>query len=119
MKKIKIHFWVPYPERSAPSQRFRVEQYLPYLPSDKFSYSLFSFLDTDTWKIFYDKGNDFKKFSGLIMGFFRRIWHLIRSFEADYVFILREASSVGPPIFEWLLAKVFKKKIIYDFAGKS
>ena len=115
MKKIKIHFWVPYPERSAPSQRFRVEQYLPYLSSSKFSYSILSFLDTGTWKIFYNKGNSLKKFYGLIMGFFRRFWHLILSPGADYIFIFREASSVGPSVFEWLLTKVFKKKIIYDF----
>ncbi|TMI97219.1 MAG: glycosyltransferase family 4 protein [Bacteroidetes bacterium] len=115
MKKIKIHFWVPYPEHSAPSQRFRVEQYLPYLPQEKFSFSIFSFLDTDTWKVFYNKGNKVKKFYGLIMGYFRRIRHLILSPDADYIFILREAASVGPPVFEWLLAKVFKKKIIYDF----
>ena len=115
MKKIKIHFWVPYPERSAPSQRFRVEQYLPYLSSSSFSYSILSFLDTGTWKIFYNKGNSLKKFYGLIMGFFRRFWHLILSPGADYIFIFREASSVGPSVFEWLLTKVFKKKIIYDF----
>ena len=33
----------------------------------------------------------------------------------DFVFIHREATPLGPPIFEWILAKVLKKKIIYDF----
>ncbi len=33
----------------------------------------------------------------------------------DYVFIHREVAPVGPPVFEWLIAKVFRKKIIYDF----
>ena len=33
----------------------------------------------------------------------------------DYVFVLREASPVGPPFFEWVYARLFKKKIIYDF----
>jgi len=115
MNKIRVHFWVPYPERSAPSQRFRVEQYLPYLPQDQVSYSVLSFLDIETWKIFYNKGNSSRKFFGLLLGFLRRIKHLFLSLYADYVFILREASPVGPPIFEWLLVKVFRKKIIYDF----
>src|SRR5688500_1091441 len=33
----------------------------------------------------------------------------------DFVFIHREVSPLGPPIFEWILAKVLKKNIIYDF----
>lgn len=115
MKKKTIHFWVPYPVQSAPSQRFRVEQYLSYLPKDNFRYEIFSFLDKDTWSIFYEKGNRLKKLFGTVKGFIRRIGHLFRSIGADYVFILREASPIGPPVFEWLLSKLFRKKIIYDF----
>lgn len=33
----------------------------------------------------------------------------------DWVFIHREASPVGPPIFEWIIGRLLKKKIIYDF----
>jgi len=115
MNKKKIYFWVPYPQRSAPSQRFRVEQYLPYLPQNSFSYTVLSFLDAYTWSILYKKGYRVKKFLGMVMGFFRRIGHLFKSAGADYVFILREAAPVGPPVFEWLLSKIFRKKIIYDF----
>ncbi len=35
--------------------------------------------------------------------------------KADYVFIHREAAPLGPPVLEWLLAKVFRKKIIYEY----
>ena len=115
MNKKKIHFWVPYPQRSAPSQRFRVEQYLPYLSRNSFSYTVLSFLDANTWNVLYKKGYRAKKFSGMVIGFLRRIGHLFQSVSADYIFILREASPAGPPVFEWLLAKIFRKKIIYDF----
>ena len=115
MNKKKIHFWVPYPQRSAPSQRFRVEQYLPHLPQNSFSYTILSFLDEHTWGILYEKGYGVKKFWGMVIGFFRRIGHLFKSVGADYIFILREASPLGPPVFEWLLSKIFRKKIIYDF----
>ncbi|GAG94584.1 unnamed protein product, partial [marine sediment metagenome] len=33
----------------------------------------------------------------------------------NYVFIHRESMPVGPPVFEFLVARVFKKKIIFDF----
>jgi glycosyltransferase involved in cell wall biosynthesis len=32
-----------------------------------------------------------------------------------YIFIHREAAPIGPPIFEWIIAKIFRKRIIYDF----
>jgi glycosyltransferase involved in cell wall biosynthesis len=33
----------------------------------------------------------------------------------DFVFIHREAAPIGPPVFEWIIAKILRKKIIYDF----
>ena len=115
VKKKTIHFWVLYPERSAPSQRFRVELFLPFLHQHGFSFRILSFLDDTTWGIFYKKGHGLQKFLGILKGFLRRVNHLIISVNADYIFILREASPVGPPIFELLLSKFFRKKIIYDF----
>ncbi len=35
--------------------------------------------------------------------------------QADFILIHREIIPFGPPIIEWFLAKVFGKKIIYDF----
>lgn len=33
----------------------------------------------------------------------------------DFVFVQREASPLGPPVFEWIAAKVWRKKLIFDF----
>ena len=33
----------------------------------------------------------------------------------DFVYIHREAAPLGPPLFEWIIAKIWRKKIIYDF----
>lgn len=33
----------------------------------------------------------------------------------DFIFIHREAAPIGPPIIEWVIGRVLKKKIIYDF----
>ena len=49
------------------------------------------------------------------LGFLRRVIHLFKSLGADFIFIHREATPFGPPVIEWFLARVFRKRIIYDF----
>lgn len=110
-----IIFLCPYPEGGAPSQRFRFEQYLQALSLHGFRYRIESFLDEKTNRILYQPGQSFKKLLGVLKGFFCRILLLPALYQADYIFIHREATPLGPPIIEWLIAKVLKKKIIYDF----
>ncbi len=116
MKGKRILFLVPYPLNCAPSQRFRVELFLPAIEKAGFKYSVKNFMDISTWNVFYSKGNTVKKIIGLMKGFLRRTYHVffIVPFY-DFIFIHREASPAGPPVFEWLIAKIFRKKIIYDF----
>ena len=45
----------------------------------------------------------------------RRYLLLLRASRYDFIFIHRETTPVGPPIAEWILAKLLRKKIIYDF----
>jgi glycosyltransferase involved in cell wall biosynthesis len=115
MKKQKIVFIAPYPFGQAPSQRFRFEQYLPVLENAGFEYEFHSFLSTKTWKLLYQKGMFLQKALGIIGSFQKRFQLLFRLRKTDYIFIHREAAQLGPPIFEWIIAKVLKKKIIYDF----
>jgi glycosyltransferase involved in cell wall biosynthesis len=110
-----IHFWVPYPTGVAPSQRFRVELFLPRLEKEGYSVKLLTFLDRKAWGVLYKPGQKFLKAWGTVKGYFRRMAHLFESTKADYIFIHREATPLGPPIFEWLLTKVFRKKLIHEF----
>jgi glycosyltransferase involved in cell wall biosynthesis len=112
---MRILFVVPYPPGKAPSQRFRFEQYLDFLPEAGHTYRLAPFLSNATWAILYKPGNTVAKALGIIGGFLRRAALLFTVLGYDYVFIHREASPIGPPAFEWLTAKVLRKKIIYDF----
>ena len=114
-KKPHIHFWVPYPEKTAPSQRFRVELFLPSLQENGFTYEVLSFLDQKAWDVLYQPGKGVLKTIGTLKGFFRRVSHLWKSGKADFIFLHREAAPLGPPIFEWLLAKIFRKKIIHEY----
>jgi glycosyltransferase involved in cell wall biosynthesis len=112
---VKVLFVVPFPIGKAASQRFRVEQYLPYLREYNVNYKLSSFWDDSTWEILYKDGNAIRKALGALNGFIRRVSLLTQVSNFNYVFIHREATPIGPPWFEWVASKVLKKKVIYDF----
>lgn len=111
----KILFIVQYPKEISPSQRFRIELYENILSSNGFIFHTSYFIDNKTKKVIYRKGHLFSKIIGVIKGFFKRIWDLFGIYNYEYIFIQREASPVGPPIFEWIYSKLLRKKIIYDF----
>jgi glycosyltransferase involved in cell wall biosynthesis len=114
--KKKVLFLLPYPLRNAPSQRFRVEAYFSLLEQHNIFYATHEFLNEEGWNILYKQGSVFKKVVAVLNGFLRRAKIVL--FDAskyNYIFIHREASPLGPPLFEWLLTYVLKKKIIYDF----
>jgi glycosyltransferase involved in cell wall biosynthesis len=112
---LRILFLIPYPPGQAPSQRFRFEQYLSTLKEQGYSYRLAPFLSEATWRILYKPGQAVRKALGILGGLGRRLGHLLAATNYDFVFVHREAAPIGPPVFEWLLAKVMRKRIIYDF----
>lgn len=115
MKQRHILFLCPYPQGGAPSQRFRFEQYLDILPQKGFSYEIHGFMDESTNRLLYKPGHLLPKILGVLNGFARRIALIPRLRQADFVFIHREATPIGPPWLEWVIASLLRKKIIYDF----
>lgn len=111
-----ILFLLPYPLHRAPSQRFRVENFLFLLDEQNKSYTLAPFMTERIWYILYKEGNILSKALGICQCFLKR-WALVISsaHQYQYVYIHREAAPLGPPLVEWFLVKVLGKKIIYDF----
>jgi len=105
-------FICPYPKKKAASQRFRFEQYLDLLELD---YEQHSFWSEWEWPRIYEDGGIRYKVLSTKKAFLRRFRLLFKIRHFDKVFIHREATPVGPPWFEWVVAKVFRKPIIYDF----
>jgi len=112
---MKILFITPYPPGQAPSQRFRFEQYFPELKKRGAEFLISPFLDLKAFSVVYLKGRWVGKTLGFLRGFFRRTGDLFRLKKYDIIFIHREAAPVGPPFFEWIVSRVFKKYMIYDF----
>lgn len=111
----KIFFIVPYPLKCAPSQRFRFEQYFSLLKEKGYEFQVANFLNEGNWRDFYHKGKALDKALALVSGIFCRITMLSIVRKFDFIFVHREAMPVGPPVIEWVIAKLFRMKIIYDF----
>ena len=109
---MKILILAPYPQKQAPSQRFRFEQYLAALDKKGIEYDYEPFIDDDTWKVLHKPGHFISKAFGIIKAFIRRFILISKLKRYSFIFIHREASHIGPPVFEWLIARVLKKKII-------
>lgn len=111
----RVYFLVPYPKGEAPSQRFRFEQYFEALDQAAISYHVSSFYSQKAWKILHYEGNTLRKIWLILLSFGKRFLILPRLLFVDWVFIHREAAPAGPAVFEWIVAKILRKKIIYDF----
>jgi len=111
----KILFLIPYPLATAPSQRFRFEQYFELLKRSGFEIAVSSFLSQRGYQVFYQAGHTGEKAVHLFSGYARRLFNVLQSVGYSFIFIHREATPLGPPWVEWLLARMLGKKIIYDF----
>jgi len=85
-------------------------------------YDQHSFWSDREWPKIYEEGSTkFKarlpvgKVLSTKRALLRRMGLLFKVRRFDKVFVHREATPIGPPWFEWFVAKVFRKPIIFDF----
>ena len=110
---MKILFIVPYPTKG-PSNRFRVEQYLPLLRQKGIACVVKPFCNTEFYNILLKRGYCVKKFFYLVLFALLRCLDILQSPSYDIIFIHREAFPSKDYIFEWLFRKM-SKIMIYDF----
>lgn len=103
------------PLGQSPSQRYRLEQWAPYLASEHGIVLHFEpFESRALAELLYEPGHVAKKALWTMRDFARRARVLARSSSYDAVVVHREAALIGPAIYERLLAST-GKPIIYDF----
>lgn len=101
------------PGRS-PSQRFRFEQFLPFLQENGWQCDYAYMLDEQDDQAFYTPGAYFQKARIVLKGFKKRLADLQSADEYDVIFIQRESFVSGSTYFERMFARS-KAKIIFDF----
>ena len=116
MDKIKkLHFLLVYPLHKAPSQRFRFEQFFPYLDKAGFDCSANCFYDEKTFSLLYIQKNKGRLAVRMLFCYLHRCAHMFTLSKYDYILIQRGAAPFGPPVFEWVIRYLYRKPIIYDF----
>ena len=101
------------PKRS-PSQRYRFEQYLPFLEMHGYSFEFSYLLNEQDDVLFYSKGNFLAKIFILIKSIFIRLKDWRRFGKFNIIFIQREASFLGTSFFE-KRACASSARVIFDF----
>lgn len=114
-KKPSVFFLVPSPPGISPGQRFRFEQYLPYLDEAGIKYRVRPFLSFRGRNVLYSSGHIIGKGLVMLAGIMRRCRDMFALIGYDYIYIHRWVTIAGPPVYEWIIAKILRKKIIYDF----
>lgn len=102
-------------EGIAPGQRYRFEQWGPYLEREHgITLDLLPFESPRLTEILYRPGHTAQKVAWTAYDFLRRAKVLRIASRYDGILLFREAALLGPAIYEHLLAAI-GKPIIYDF----
>jgi glycosyltransferase involved in cell wall biosynthesis len=111
---MKVLAWVPYPLGVAPGQRYRIEQWSPYLRDLGIDVTFQPFAGPALARALYQPGRWAAKAAGMAAGVLRRFSEALDAKAYDAVFLQREASLIGPAWSERLL-RSRQPAIVYDF----
>jgi len=105
---------VPYPLNRAPSQRFRIEQWLPYLEAQGISVHLIPFTSDLQIQLLHKPGRQMTKAVTCAIAFARRLLHVAAVSRYDAVLIHRAACLAGPAVLERAIT-LLRRPVIFDF----
>jgi glycosyltransferase involved in cell wall biosynthesis len=111
---ISVCALVPYPVNTTPSQRFRIEQWKPYLEREGIKIDFYPFADEKLLRQLHKPGTQMGKAFGMLKAFARSAGNVFKSKQCDAVYIHRAICIAGPAILERVLS-LSNRPIIFDF----
>jgi glycosyltransferase involved in cell wall biosynthesis len=104
----------PYRFDTAPGQRFRIEQWMPWLEARGVRFHFAPFMSEQLSEILYRPGHTVAKVRAMLADLARRVVQAVRARRYDVVFLHREAALIGPPLIERAIAAL-DVPIVYEF----
>lgn len=111
---MRVLFLTPNPIEAA-NTRYRVYQFLPYLKSRGIECEIAPFISSELFHDLYRRGRIVRKVTGITRSVLGRVADVMRARRVDVVCVSREAMLFGPPVIEWLVGKVARCPMVYDF----
>lgn len=93
---MNVAAWVPEPTDSTPGQRFRIEQWDPYLRAEGIEIAYSPFLDTRVSALLKRPGHALRKGVGVLRALLRRMREAAAMRNVDLVYVFREDALLGP-----------------------
>ena len=112
-KRVRVLALASYPIESA-SSRYRITQFIEPLARRGIDMTLSPFLDASLFADLYMPGRLLRKSPRLLLATLRRLGAIAHTARADAVFVQREAMLFGPPLIEWMAARVLRRPMILD-----
>jgi glycosyltransferase involved in cell wall biosynthesis len=110
---MKVLALASYPIEAA-STRYRVAQFVKPLAEKGITLSVYPFLDSRLHASLYKRAEWPRTTVGLMRSALRRVGQLAEARQADVLFVQREAMIFGPPLVEWLGARVCQRPMVLD-----
>jgi glycosyltransferase involved in cell wall biosynthesis len=111
--RLSVCGWVPYPLERVPGQRFRIEQWAPWLEGEGISVDFRPFADAELLRVLHRPGHFGTKVTRTLSAFARRGAETLRVGGYDAVLVYRAACLAGPALLESLAAR--RRPMIFDF----
>ena len=113
-RRLRVLALVPYPLCEAPGQRYRMEQWAPYLSEQGIDVHFAPFAGRRLAGMLYQRGHYGAKARHMTRAWIERAVTAWRASEYDVVYLYREAALVGPALLE-RVASWRNPRLVYDF----
>ncbi len=111
--RLRVLALASYPIESA-SSRYRITQFIEPLAARGIDVTFSPFLDAALFADLYEPRKFLRRLPRLALATLRRLGAVFRALRADVVFVQREAMLFGPPVIEWIAARLLRRPLVLD-----
>ena len=101
---MKVLALVPHEYDTSPGQRYRIEQWEPYLRVRGVQITYSAYTTASLGRILYRAGSQVRKAAHIVSAYVRQSAQIVGARRFDLVYVFREAALIGPAFIESMIA---------------